>query len=72
MQCLYRIGHRLKDNSKVEEGKGLPNCAFIDLHIRETDIGNSWFSKVDNKKQIFEIYLAPRTKLKPKLNIYFG
>ena len=40
MQCLYRIGHRLKDNSKVEEGKGLPNCDFITLHMRETDIGN--------------------------------
>ena len=39
MQCLYRIGHRLKDNSKVEEGKGFPNCDFITLHMRETDIG---------------------------------
>ena len=66
---LYRIGHCLKDNSKVEENKGLPNYDFINLHTRKTVIDNSEFYK---DGVIFEIYLAPRTKLKPTLNNYFG
>ena len=69
---LYRIGHCLKDNSKVEEDKGLPNYDSTNLHTRKTDIDTSEFSKDGVKKQIFEIYLAPRTKLKPTLNNYFG